>query len=256
MVWQAAVRYRRITRQYEKVYVITFKNREFLYEGCEIYAHQEQLINADFGVSKIPKRKINHFVRACVNHFGITEQFDLFTPNKFLSFPSKLRRKFKNDMIHKKFYAEPVDDKRFDIAFHFRSFERPGDAQLKSFSHAKADRLAELCISDNLQVCCIGAPEYSYVAKKAESRQSDDLSKTIAHICASRLVVGGSSAPMHLAALCGTPIVVWIGTVPGDNRYFTFGNPLGTKVFMASDKTFEPEVNEIYNTIKYALSQI
>jgi hypothetical protein len=252
MVWQAAVRYRRILGRYEKVYVITFRNRDALYEGCEIYAHQEELINADSGISKSPQEKTDRLVGACVKHFGITEPYDLFTPNKYISRLYGLRRRFKNDMLHRKFYMEPVDDMRFDIAFHFRSFERVGDKNPKSFPHNKADQLVELCVSNNLKICCIGAQGYSYVAKKAENRQSDDLSKTIAYMCASRLVVGGSSAPMHLAAICGIPIAVWIG-IPGDDRYFTIGNPLHSKVFMVTDKTFAPEVDEVYNTIKQAI---
>jgi ADP-heptose:LPS heptosyltransferase len=235
--------------------VITFENRSILYEDCEIYAHQEQLINADFGIGKVSEGKIEQLVSECVCHFSISEPFDLFTPNKFLSLLFKLRRKFKSDLLHKRFYAVPIDNKRFDIAFHFRSFERRGDIQPKSFPHEKADQLVEMCTSHGLRVCCIGAPEYSYVPPKAENRQSNDLSTTIAHLCASRLIVGGSSAPLHLAQLCGLPIVVWIG-LKGDDRYFTISNPFHSSVFMVTDKTFNPQVHQIYGAIEKAMSNI
>jgi hypothetical protein len=255
MVWQAAVRYQRTAKKYEKVFVITFKNRQALYEGCEIYEHDEQLLNADFGISSVPANKIERLVSECTHHFNISEPFELFTPNRFLSLPCRLKRQLKNDLLHKKFYAKPVNNKQFDIAFHFRSFERSGDTQPKSFPREKADKLVEMCISNNLRVCCIGAPGYSYVPPNAENRQSDNMKVTIAHLCASRLVVGGSSAPMHLALLCGLPIVVWIG-LPGDKRYFTVSNPFRAKVFMVTDKTFDPEIQQICGSITNAISDI
>jgi ADP-heptose:LPS heptosyltransferase len=254
LVWQAAVRYRRITHRYEKVYVITFKNREVLYEGCETYAHDEKLINADFGIGKVSREAIDKLVRGCVKHFGITKPFDLFTPNQYLSFGLKLKRQFRNDLTFRKFYFPAADEKRFDIAFHFRAFERPGDEKPKSFPQQKADRLVRLCRAKNLAVCCIGAPGYSYVAEGAENRQSSNLATTISYICASRVVVGGSSAPMHLASLCGTPIVVWIGSPPGPDRYFTFGNPFRSEVFLVPEQSFNPSVEAIFESVMRALS--
>lgn len=257
-IWQAAVRYQRISKCYEKVYVITFKNREYLYEDCEIYPHNEELINAGFGINKVPQEKINQLLDSCIDYYAIKEKFDLFTPNKFLSKFFRLKRKIKNDILHRKFYSDPIDDKYFDIAFHFRSFERDGDDfSPKSFSPEKADQIAELCKLHGFSVCCIGAPGYSYVAKGTENRQSHDLLTSISYICVSRLVVGVSSAPMHLASLCGIPIVVWIGSPPGANRYFTTTwNPFNSKVFLVTEKTFNPSVEEIFCTINNAISQI
>ena len=256
MVWQAAVRYQRISKQYQKVYVITFRNREILYENCEVYPHDHELINADFGIGRVSEEKISKLVHACVNHFKLNVPFDVFTPNRYLSFRQKLGRKFRSDLMHRKFYVDNVENQRFDVAFHFRAFERPGDKIPKSFSQEKADRIVDLCRSYNLRVCCIGAPGYSYVAPGAENRQSNNLSTTISYICASNLVVGGSSAPMHLAVLCGVPIVVWIGSPPGADRYWTYGNPFQSRVFLVTDKTFDPEVGPTFDMVKLALDTI
>ena len=117
MTWQAAVRHQRISKKYEKVYVITFKNRECLYENCKIFAHDEKLINASFGVARAPKEKIELLTQACVDYFAIKEKFDLFTPNTYCSLPFRIAHKFRRGLIHRKFYLPPEDNERFDIAF-------------------------------------------------------------------------------------------------------------------------------------------
>jgi len=254
MVWQAAVRYQRISKKYDNVYVITFKNRECLYENCKVFSHDEQLINAGFGISKVSEKKIKFITQACVDHFAIKEIFDLFSTNTYCSLPYRISHKFRKGLIHRKFYLPSEDNKRFDISFHFRAFERKGDTGIKSFSTEKADILVKLCKSQGLEVCCIGAPGYSYVANGAENRQSNDLAQTIATICASDLVVGGSSAPMHLSSLCGTPIVVWIGDPPGASRFFSsIGNPFNSTVYLVTGETFNPSVEQILETINQAL---
>ena len=229
-VWQAAVRFQRISKHYRQVYVITFKNRECLYENCRVFVHDEKLIDAGFGISKVPLEKIACLVRACVEHFSIRSSYDLFTPNTYCSLRCKLLRRVRNTFYHRLLYYPPMDDERFDIAFHFRAFERKGDICIKSFPSGKADLLVNRCLARGLRVCCIGAPGYSYVPKGAVNRQSEDLKQSISSICSSRLVVGGSSAPMHLASLCGIPIVVWTGREYGAGRYFSkLWNPFGSR---------------------------
>jgi hypothetical protein len=256
MVWQAAVRYQRITKKYNQVYVITFKNRECLYEDCKVFTHDQQLINADFGVGRVDKTTLETLTQACVDYFSIKETFDQFSPNTYCSLPYRIAHKFKRGLIHRKFHEPPLDKRRFDIVFHFREFERKDETATKYFSTETADRLVALCKAKGLEVCCIGAPGYSYVAKGAENRQSIDLSQTIATMCASRLVVGGSSAPMHLASLCELPIVVWTGPPFNAERYFTYANPFNSKVFLVTEKSFNPRVEDIFDTINQALEQL
>lgn len=255
MLWQAAVRYQRISKKYEHVYVITFKNRECLYEDCKIFAHDEQLIKSSFGISRVPEKKGKVLTQACVDHFAIKGTFDLFSPNTYCSLPYRIRRKIRKDLMHRKFYFPPVDNRRFDIAFHFRSFEREDDSGVKSFPIEKAAHLVELCKGLGLDVCCIGAPGYSYVAEGAENRQANDLSRTIATICASKLVVGGSSAPMHLASLCEVPIVVWIGPPADIERYLSYWNPFHSKVFVVTDEKFDPDVSMVTGKIEEIFDQ-
>ena len=60
---------------------------------------------------------------------------------------------------------------------------------------------------------------------------------------------------MHLASLCGVPIVVWMTLLPpGSDRYFQFGNPFQSQVFVVTEKT-RAEIAEIFKVVNNALAQ-
>ena len=257
MVWQPAVRYKRIKEKYEKCYAITFKNHKYLYEGCEVFDHQQKLEDAKFGFTLTPLEIINDLVKKCIVHFNISEPFDIFTPQQYVSLKSRIKRKLKiRDALHRNFYISDPKLDDFDIGFHFRSFERAGDIKGKSFPSDKADKLVAMCSNSHLKVCCIGAPGYSYVARGAINRQAEDLETSIRYMSKCRLIVGGSSAPMHLASLCNLPIVIWTGPPFDASRYFKSWNPFKSKVFLVTEKDFNPEANDIYACIENAMQNI
>lgn len=70
----------------------------------------------------------------------------------------------------------------------------------------------------------------------------------------SKLCIGASSGPMHMAALCGTPLVVWSGN-PGKDRerYDRLWNPFNVKVYWVGD-TWDPEPEQVLEKVKEALS--
>jgi len=74
------------------------------------------------------------------------------------------------------------------------------------------------------------------------------LEDTVAVINNSKLVVGQSSGPMHLASLCGTPHLVWSEEY-NKIRYTEHWNPFKTKVFFYSQKDWNPDVEVIYKEI-------
>ena len=257
MVWQPAVRYKRMRDKYEKCYVITFKNHKYLYEDCEVFDHQQQLMDAKFGFTLPSLEMINDLVKKCIAHFNISEPYDLFSPRQYVSFKSRIKRALKiRDTLHRNFFVSDTNLEDFDIGFHFRSFERAGDIKGKSFPPDKADQLVSMCLNSHYKVCCIGAPGYSYVPKGAINRQSEDLEISIRYMSKCRLIVGGSSAPMHLASLCHLPIVIWTGPPFDASRYFKSWNPFNAKVFLVTEQNFNPEINDIYACIENAMLNI
>src|SRR5437773_4979379 len=91
-----------------------------------------------------------------------------------------------------------------------------------------------------LRVCCIGHPEHSFALDGCDDLRSRDLSETRTALQSIKLLAGGSSAPMHLASLCGVPIVVWrtVRDTEFCDRYLEFWNPHKTPVYIVSDSTF------------------
>lgn len=63
-------------------------------------------------------------------------------------------------------------------------------------------------------------------------------------MASSRLVMGGSSGPMHLASLCGTPHLVW-STPINRTRYTRDWNPFNTKCIFYDKEGFKPSVDSI-----------
>jgi ADP-heptose:LPS heptosyltransferase len=106
-------------------------------------------------------------------------------------------------------------------------------------------------------VCCIGHPKYSFGLDDCDDLRDSDLSHTRTALKSIKIVAGGSSAPMHLASLCGLPIVVWWkkALFPFDPRdkYICLWNPHKTPVFIASESTFQPAPEDVFSQIIRAL---
>lgn len=74
-------------------------------------------------------------------------------------------------------------------------------------------------------------------------------------MASSKLVLGPSSGPMHLASLCGAPHLVWTNnqywsSCSGTNRYRyeVSWNPLGTKTIILDDDNWQPSVEKVFNS--------
>ena len=106
---------------------------------------------------------------------------------------------------------------------------------------------------DGATVACIGSKQDAlHVA-------GDDLRGIpLADLCdvlaSSRLIVGPSSGPMHLASLCGCPQVVWFGEPAyNERRYKTDWNPLGTPVTTLFQTDWQPSVKTVAAMIDKAI---
>jgi len=82
-----------------------------------------------------------------------------------------------------------------------------------------------------------------------------ELQDLMNQLAAGRLVVGVSSGIMHLAAACGTDIVVWGDTKTRyfetlEKRYKATWNPFNVKVGWIDADDWQPDPDQIANTIK------
>lgn len=136
----------------------------------------------------------------------------------------------------------------FDVIIHAR--DRRG--RLKSRRNWPAQSWSELLESfpSTWRVACIGSREEAYALTGADLRGAP-LRDLVNRLRASRLVVGPSSGPMHLAALCGVPHVVWSGNARDRIRYRELWNPLQVKHRLL--KGWKPEPRDVFRAVRAML---
>lgn len=249
MVWQGYVR--AIGRRYSKVLVISYPSSSVLYENSTFVAHDKTLIESGFGLGAMSRRSNQELIRNCVRNRLASKEYDIFLPNDL----NRITRRLLLRPIFVRLKAKRSDATKFDIVFHFRDFERPGDKR-KSYPHAYANRLFMLCAQGGLTCVCIGHPDMSYCPEGCEDRRSLDMAVAIDVISNSHVIVGGSSSPMHLASLCAKPIVVWIGDGADIERYISYWNPHKSPVYVVTDKSFQPAPEDVFEMLSIALKDV
>jgi hypothetical protein len=141
------------------------------------------------------------------------------------------------------------------IVFHFRSINKQGPDTSRNFRPELAEQTAAPCIRNGFEVACIGHPSYALCPAGCEDCRSEHIEKAIATISSSRLVVGELSGPLHLAAYCAKPIVIW---APGQFRIDCpfRRNPFNVRIFVVRNDTSNPTPEEVLSTIKTAAEEL
>lgn len=107
-----------------------------------------------------------------------------------------------------------------DILIHARGIRRKS-----SINYQRWPELAEMITKLALTTAFIGTKDDQHVPGYIDFR-GIDLQKLMNRIARAKLVIGASSGIMHLAAACGTDLMVW-----GDDRTY-FGETLETRYKM------------------------
>jgi len=132
-------------------------------------------------------------------------------------------------------------DNLFDIIFHARDTEKCG-SKGRNWGQRRWDRLYEKFKGE--KVVFIGSKEEAYCPIGAPDLRGMRLRYVIDIIAGAKVVVGGSSGPIHLASLCGTPHVVW-GHPLNKRRYEQDWNPLKTPVRFHGADYWRPSVDTV-----------
>lgn len=240
--WQGYIR--RLSKEYKKTIVVSKAGHEFLYKDfCD-----------EFHTIDLPQ-KSNSDGWSCD---GIDEkyllsqisgiEYDYRLPAKNIGFSINLDGKlgvenpefYKQDFI--KFNSNIITE-YVDILIHPRN---RNVGSYRNWSLIEWQLLVERLLL-KYSVGIIGNDE-AFQIEGAKDFRNIPIEKTVALMNHSRLVVGQSSGPMHLASLCGTPHLVWSDEFNRD-RYENFWNPLKTPVYFCSEMGWNPSVNFIYEKI-------
>lgn len=125
------------------------------------------------------------------------------------------------------------------------------------FRNWPVDKWSELAQSFDRPFGSIGSVDGSFCVDGSYDLRGRDLQEICNLISIAPLVIGPTSGPMHLAALCGAPHLVWTGHQRSVERYETLWNPFNTKVKVHHDKfqwdrgeEWQPTVEEIIEGIR------
>jgi hypothetical protein len=248
MEWSGYVR--RLSTQYKRAIVVSYAGHGCLYDRCEYYPHDLKLENSGYGYGLLSTSQIEAMMASYVTMLGLNS-FDWLHPMHLNRYTKRI--------IGPQLFWERLESHRnehqYDVAFHFRSLRR-ADRDGKNYRLEWARDLVNRCKAHEIRVCCIGHPQYARVLDNCDDLRSSDLEQTREVLKSVTIVAGGSSAPMHLASLCGLPIVTWWKAALDPDlrdRYLRLWNPHNAPVFVASDSTFQPSPEQVFSQIITAL---
>lgn len=223
---------RMLSHDYDKMYISTFEGIEALYSGfhCPV----------EFVPHGYPER-VDDWMNTVVVHpptpKDVTERIGVIKEYRV-----------EGEYVR---YGSPVV-KDVGVLFHARGIEKGAS---KNWALEKWEKLA----GHFPGAICIGAAQDVNVWRKLQDwtlrqdARSASLPQLIDLIASVAVVIGQSSGVMHLALMCGTPIVTW-----GDcnnfgdtlkNRYMETWNPFGTPVTWVGD-TWDPEPEQVMEAIR------
>jgi hypothetical protein len=238
--WQGYVR--KLSREYNKTIIISRTGQDFLYEdfASEFYAFDSPTSEANMWDGAINVYNANQLIRSIkfdkrVIPFNIGYGYDENNSAAIIyqDFNKQEFIKYKSDTI----------DKHYDIIIHPRNKIVGKD---RNWDANNWQKLIDLLKKD-YSIAIIGNNE-AHKLNGADDYRNISIRYTISLLNRTKLAIGQSSGPLHLASLCGTPHLVW-SHESNKLRYLEHWNPFKTPVFFYSEMSWNPTVDFIYDKI-------
>jgi len=121
---------------------------------------------------------------------------------------------------------------QFNVIIHARSRVDSGGIKTdnRNLSEDNWNIIVSHLKDSGFSVASIGHPSASLHIKETEDLRGISLDDLVSYFCTCKFVMGPSSGPMHLAALCSSDLIVWSGDINNKYRYETAWNPFKNKV--------------------------
>ncbi len=235
--WQGYLRSR--SREFEKVIIASRPAMEPLY--------------ADFCHEFIPYVPNGHGVAGYKNYehkvwpdIARQRPFREYISGKFhigynRDYPCRSSKAFLNQKFFK--YGNNSDQLSYDIVLHIRNTDKKNSGWRNGWEPSVwQDFLKYIEQAGFNNICCIGDVNSAGIVDGCVDKRGLPLNELFDLLSSSRVLVGPSSGPMHLGALCGCPHVVWSGEHPNQPKYEKFWNPFGTPVKYIHDADWKPPV--------------
>ncbi len=242
MCWQGFVR--KLASRYRRVVVACPRGREALYADFagEIISHDLRGVSECNVMHDLKNPEELRRIMAL-----IPRDADVLKPLGYQPFSRQTLIRF----------GKPKKELAFDILFHPRGRSFGVD---RNWSLEKWLDLLGRMRDAGLKVGCLGVRAATLeITGDFTDWRDRPLAETLDIIASSRLVIGPSSGPMHLASLCGTPHVVWTdgGKYARGHtnryKYESWWNPHGTPVQVLDDEAFDPSVEKVWGAVQRSL---
>lgn len=144
-----------------------------------------------------------------------------------------------------------------DLLIHARGKEDVGE---RNWTLDKWNALVKAARKRGLAIGSIGLREDTVDVDGTTDFRGRPLSETMDAVASTGLVLGPSSGPMHLSALCGTPHLVWTDRKTysmgksSREKYESWWNPLGTPVRVVDEHGFDPPVDRVLKEVERMLA--
>jgi len=159
-------------------------------------------------------------------------------------------------------YGQKKEENRYDFIIHARSvnngdwIDRSLPGGTRNWAEKKYIKLVKHF--DGMRTCCVGTK--AHYIKGTDDRRNISLKELCSIMASSRMIVGTSSGPMHLASLCGCQQVVFSDRrlqkcIGGTNRdrYKTVWNPYGVAVKVMDEDNWNPPVKKVIKVMEKRL---
>jgi hypothetical protein len=175
-------------------------------------------------------------------------------PHRSLDYPKGFEHYHRPGAIFQRYGNREDAAYCFDILLHSRGIARKNSINYQRWSEV-IEGLRKLPVT----FAVIGSDQDQRIDPLASDERGLELQKLMNLIARSNLVVGASSGVMHLAAACGTDLVVWGDAKtryrqPLEQRYKETWNPFGVKVGWIDAEFWQPEPGQIVEAVAKMLS--
>ena len=253
MKWVPFVRYEVENNKYDDVIICTKHGNEYLYKDIA-----KNFIYVNRSIKNIMGCKYNNMnpsfkedeIENIKSRYNKKTKITILSPNNETLVSNNNKLKYikygKVDKIYK-----------YDILIHARSTNNM-NSNFKNWSINKWNDFALFYKNKDIKIGCIGKKNLAYVVKNTDNLLDIDL-ETLCNIMAnSRIILGPSSGPMHLASLCKLPHLVWtdkilyggIGKKDNRYRYEKLWNPFNTKCWIMDDCNWNPHLTDIAKFVR------
>jgi len=229
MSWQSWCR--RASRKYEKSYACSFPGMELFYADFAEFIPHSGGIRELWGPDPrdIDFSKVSYTLPEDVEK-QIMPIWALDSGGEFI-----------------RFGKEPID--KFSCLIHARDIKTHEQA-FKNYPIELWEQLVQGLPADT---ACIGTSSDIHIKGTADLR-GIPLRESANYIAGCRVIVGGSSGPMHFSCLCGAPSVVWGPRMASgaslEERYKRIWNPFRTRVEFITSDNWRPDPNQVIDLAK------